>query len=155
MIVGSHQFKIHQSTALKRQDVHCRCAGRLAEVTVVFVDRVGVYFLNTRREIHKHLASDGLRQTSPSFSLYCLSFGSRSKHHNRCNIHLKSESITGQPASQLVVMRKLPGSSRTFVLVLRTKVFAKIIPEHYSQTMCTKTVGILRSGFISGYYSSC
>ena len=30
-----------------------------------------------------------------------------SKHHNHCNFHLKSESITGQPTSKLVVMRKL------------------------------------------------
>ena len=68
------------------------------------------------------------------FSLYCLSFGSSSKHHNQSNIHLKSELITGQLASKLVVMRKLPGSSWTVVFVLRTKVFAK-------------TVRILKSSF--------
>ena len=28
--------------------------------------------------------------------LFCLPFGCRSKHHNHCNIHLKSESITSQ-----------------------------------------------------------
>ena len=86
------------------------------------------------------------------FFLYCLSFGSRSKHHKRCNIHLKCESITGQPASKLVVMTAHPGSSRTTVLVLRTKVFAKTILEHYSQTLFTKTVRILRTGLI--VYSS-
>ena len=75
-----------------------------------------------------------------------MSFGSRSKHHNRCNIHLKSESITGQPASKLVVMTKLPGSSRTVLLVLRTKVFANTLLERYSQAMLTKTVRILRTG---------
>ena len=80
------------------------------------------------------------------FSLYCLSFGSCSKHHDRCNIHLKSELITGQPASKLVVMRKLLGSSRAVVLVLRKKVFAKTILEHYSQTMFTKTVRLLSTG---------
>ena len=81
------------------------------------------------------------------FSLHCVSFGSRSKHHNWCNIHLKCKSITDQMASKSVIMRKLPVSSRTVVLVLRMKVFAKTILEHYSQTMFTKTVRILRSGF--------
>ena len=41
---------------------------------------------------------------------------------------------------------KLLGSSQTVVFVLRTKVFAKTILEHYSQTAFTKTVHILRSG---------
>ena len=93
--------------------------------------------MNTCTELYVNL----LRR----FSLYCLCFGSRSKHHNRCNIYLKSESITGQPASKLVVMRKLPGSSRTVVFVLRTKVFAKTILQHYSQTMLTKTVRISKT----------
>ena len=43
-------------------------------------------------------------------------------------------------------MTKLPGSSRTIVLVLRTKAFAETILEHCSQTMFTKTVRILRTG---------
>ena len=105
-----------------------------------------MYISWTRAEkLKKLLASDGLRQTSPSFLFTLHSFGSRSKHYNRRNIHLKSESITGQPASKLVVLRKLPGSSRTVALVLRTVVFAKTILEHYSQRMFTKTVRILRS----------
>ena len=110
------------------------------------------------------------------FTLYCLSFSSHSKFHNRCSIHwrsesitgrihwrsesitgrihwrsesitgrihwrsesitghihLRSESITGQLASQLVVMTKLPGSSQTVVLVLRMKVFANNILEHFA-----------------------
>ena len=44
-------------------------------------------------------------------------------------------------------MTKLPGSSRTAVFVFRTKVFMNTILEHYTQTMFTKTVRILRSGF--------
>ena len=80
------------------------------------------------------------------FSLHCLSFGSHSKHHNKCNIHLKSESITGQLALKLVVMTKLPGSSGTVVLVLRTKVFVNTLLKHYSQTVFMKTVRILRNG---------
>ena len=47
-------------------------------------------------------------------------------------------------------MRKLLGSSQTVVLVLRTKVFAKTVLEHYSRTMFTKTVRILRRGFKRG-----
>ena len=81
------------------------------------------------------------------FYLFCLPFGSHSKHHNPCNIHLKSESVTGQPASKLVVMRKLPGSSQTVVLVLKMKVFAKTVLKHFLQTMFMKTVYILRSSF--------
>ena len=73
------------------------------------------------------------------FSLYCLSFGSCSKHHDRCNIHLKSELITGQPALKLVVMTKFLDSSQTLVLVLRTKVFVNTILKHCLQTMFTKT----------------
>ena len=80
------------------------------------------------------------------FSLFCLSFGCDSKHHNRCNIHLKSESITGQAASKSVIMTKLPGSSWTVVFVLRTKVFANAVLERYSQTAFTKTVRILGTG---------
>ena len=34
-------------------------------------------------------------------SLYCLTFSSPSKHHNLCNIYLKSESITGQPGFEI------------------------------------------------------
>ena len=78
-------------------------------------------------------------------SLYCLTFSSPSKHHNLCNIYLKSESITGQPASKFVVITNRPGRYRT-VIVLRTKVFAKAILERYSETMFTKTVRILRTG---------
>ena len=81
------------------------------------------------------------------FSLYCLSIGSHSKHHNHCNIHLKSEWITGQLALKLVIMRKLLGSSQTVVFVLRMKMFGKTILDHYLQTMLTKTVHILRSSF--------
>ena len=105
-----------------------------------------MYFLNTCTEL-KLKPLNNLRQTSPSFTLYCLFFGSRNKHNNQRNIHLKSESITGQPALELVVMRKLASSSWTVVLVLRTKVFAKTILEHCSQRMFTQTVRILRSGF--------
>ena len=43
-------------------------------------------------------------------------------------------------------MTKLPGSSRTVLLVLRTKVFANTLLERYSQAMLTKTVRILRTG---------
>ena len=84
------------------------------------------------------------------FSIYCMSFSSRSKYHNWCNIHLKSESVTGQPASKLVIMTKLSGGSQTVILALRMKVFAYTILKHYSQTMFTKTVRLLRSGFRSG-----
>ena len=80
------------------------------------------------------------------FSLYCLSFGSHSKHHNQCNIHLKSESITGQLALKLVIMTNYFGSSWTFVFVLRMKEFANAILEHYWQTVLTKTVCALRIG---------
>ena len=80
------------------------------------------------------------------FALYCLSFGSRSKHHNHCSIHLKSESVTGQLALKLVVMTKLLGSSRTVVLELRAKVFVNTILKHSLQTMFMKTVRILRTG---------
>ena len=59
----------------------------------------------------------------------------------------KSELITGQPASKSVVMTKLPGSSRTVVFVLTTKVFANITLEHYSRTMITKTVQNLSQDF--------
>ena len=79
-------------------------------------------------------------------SLFCTSFGSRSKHHNHCNFHLKSESIT---ASKSVVTTKLPGSSRTAVFVLRTKVFANAFFEHYSRTMFMRTVRISRTGLKS------
>ena len=69
--------------------------------------------------------------------------------------NLKPESITGLPASKLVIMRKLLGSFWTIVFdmtleivfVWRTEVFAKTILEHYLQWMFTKTVGVLRSGF--------
>ena len=69
------------------------------------------------------------------FSLYCLSFGSHSKHHNQCNIHLKSESITGQLALKLVIMTNYFGSSWTFVFVLRMKEFANAILEHIHRTL--------------------
>ena len=65
---------------------------------------------------------------------------------NHYNIRLRSESITGQSASKLAVMMKLPGSSRTVVFVRRTQVFARTILEHYSQTMFTKTVRLLTTG---------
>ena len=83
------------------------------------------------------------------FSLFCVSFGSHSKHHYCCNIHLKSESITGQLASKSVIMTKLPGSSRTVVFVLfllRMKVL-RILFSNTSQTVFMKTVHILRTSF--------
>ena len=43
-------------------------------------------------------------------------------------------------------MTNLPGSCWTVVIVLRTKVFAKTFLEHYSQTMFTKIVRMLRTG---------
>ena len=109
---------------------------------VVFVDRVGVFLE------HMHRTFTATERFTPNFASFLftfLSFGSRRKHHNRCNIHSKLESITGQPASKSVVMTKLPGSSRTLVFVLRTKAFANTILEHYSQTVFAKTVRILRT----------
>ena len=44
-----------------------------------------------------------------------------------------------------VIMTKLPGSSQTVVLTLRTKVSAKTILEHYSGKTCTETVRIVRT----------
>ena len=49
LIVGSHQSKIHKSTALKWQDAHYRYAVRLTWITVVFVDRVGVFLEHVHR----------------------------------------------------------------------------------------------------------
>ena len=128
-------------------NAHYQQAVRLTEITVLFLSIGLVYISWTRTKNFKSFSLltvyvKRLRR----FSLHCMSFASSRKHHNRSNSHLKSESITGQPAWKLVVMRKLPGSSRTFFLVLRKKVFAKTILEHYSQTMFTKTVRTLRTG---------
>ena len=78
-------------------------------------------------------------------SLFCLHFGSPSKHHNCCNIYLKSEPITSQPILKSVIVTKLPGSSQTVVFVFRTKMFANTILRRHSQTMFMKTVCILRT----------
>ena len=51
--------------------------------------------------------------------------------------------IDHRPASKSVITTKLPGSCRTAVFVIRTKVFANPILEHHSRTMFTKTVRIL------------
>ena len=48
--------------------------------------------------------------------------------------------IDHMPASKSVIVTKLPGSSWTVVFVLRMNTVLK----HYSQTVFTKTVGILR-----------
>ena len=63
-------------------------------------------------------------------------FGSRNKHHNRCNIHLKSESITGQPASKLVVVTKLSGNFRTVYVCIKNE----SICECYSRTLFADNV---------------
>ena len=56
---------------------------------VVFVDRVGVFLE------HMHRTLKAFARLPRRFSLFCLSSGSRSKHHNGCNNHRKSELITG------------------------------------------------------------
>ena len=60
---------------------------------VVIVDRVSVLL----GHMHTTLKSFWMvyAKLPCCFSLFCLPFGSRSKHHNHCNIHLRSESITG------------------------------------------------------------
>ena len=103
----------------------------------VFVDQIGVFLKHVYRTL-KFVNS--LCKTSLSFLI--LSFGSCSKHHNRCNIHLNSESITGQPALKLVVMASLLGSSRTVVFLLKEQSVCK----YYLQTMFMQTVCILRMG---------
>ena len=113
---------------------------------VVFVDRVGVF------PEHVHWILKASEQFTSNFSvaslcIACLLAGS--KHYNRCSILIRSESITGQPAFQLVIMTKFPGSSWT-VLVLRMKVFVNTLLEHYWQTVFTKTVHILRAGLRLG-----
>ena len=70
------------------------------------------------------------------FSLYRLSLGSHSKHHNHFNIHLKFDSLTGQPALKFVVMRKLPESSRTVGFCIKNE----SVWEDYSRTLFANNV---------------
>ena len=49
-------------------------------------------------------------------------------------------------------MTNLPGSSQTVVFVLRMKVFANTILEHYLQTVFAKTVCILSTSFTRGVW---
>ena len=81
------------------------------------------------------------------FCLFCLAFGSSSKHQDCCNIHVEYELITSHLALESVFMTKLPGSFWKVVFVLGTKVSANTILEHYSQTMFMKIVHISRTGF--------
>ena len=86
--IPPHQSKILKSTALEWEDAtdlnYC----------VVFVDRVGVFLE------HMHRTLRAFARLPRRFSLFCLSFASRSKHRNRCNLRLKSESVTGQFRNQ-------------------------------------------------------
>ena len=82
---------------------------------VVLVNLVDVFL----EHVHRNLKAS--EQFTPKFPfvsvLFNLPCGSCSKHHNHCNMHFKSESITGQPALKLVIMTKIPGSFGTVIFV--------------------------------------
>ena len=82
---------------------------------VVFVGRVGVFFEHVHRTLK---ASERFTSNFSIVSLYiaCL-LSLVASTTTAAAFTLKSDSITGQPASELVVMTRLPGSSRTLVLV--------------------------------------
>ena len=62
---------------------------------VVYVNQVSVFLERV------HRTSEGFTPNAkPCCLLFCLPFRSWSKHQNCCNIHLKSELITGQLQSQ-------------------------------------------------------
>ena len=71
-----------------------------------------------------------LHLTFPCFCLFCLPFCSSSKHHNSCNIHLKSESIK----SQLQI--ELPWQNCQVVFGQLT-VFTYTLLKHYSHKQCS------------------
>ena len=103
-----------------------------------------MYFLNTCKETLK--ASEQFSSDFPIISLYfaCL-LDVIASTTTAATLSLKIW-IDHRPASKSVNMTNIPGSSRTVVFALRTKVLAKTILEHYSQTTFTKTVRILRIG---------
>ena len=110
------------------------------------------YFVNTCTELFKvSLRFTVCAKLSRRFSLFCLPIGCHSKHHNRCNIHL-NEPTTGQAASKSdKTSEQLYNSC---FCILRMKVFANIILEHYSRTAFTKTVCILRTGLRRNWASN-
>ena len=138
-----------QNTQIDRAEV-VRCTLLVScstdlDYCVVFVDRVGVFLEHVHRTFKSFWTV--YAKLSRRFLLFRLPFGSRSKHHSRCSIRLKSESTMGQPASNSVVMTKIPGRSRTVAFVRRTKMFANTINfERNSQTTFTKAVRISKIG---------
>ena len=84
------------------------------------------------------------------FALYCLSFGSRSKHHNRCSIHFRSESITGQPASKPVVMTT-SGQFLDSCSCIRNESVCECCSTALFAKMFMKTLHILRTCVTNGF----
>ena len=74
---------------------------------------------------------NSLRQTSRSFLLLLLAFGSCSKHHNGRNIYLKSNSITGS----FEISRHDNGQFLDIVFVY---IKNESIQEHYFRTLFAK-----------------
>ena len=81
-----------QNTQLDRAEV-ARCTLSVScsiylDYCIVFVHRVGVFLEHLHRTLE---ASERFTSRLPRrFSVYCVPFGPRSKHHSCCNIYLKS-----------------------------------------------------------------
>ena len=112
---------------------------------VVIVDRVSVLLGHMHRTLKSFWTV--YAKLPCCFSLFCLPFGSRSKHHNHCNIHLRSESITGN-----FEIRRHHKTFRQFLdscSCIKSESVCKYYSHvaYYTRMMFTKSVCVLRTGF--------
>ena len=80
---------------------YCLVVASNLDYCVVFVNRVDVFLEGVYRTLK---ASEDYARLPCRVSLFCLRFGSPNKHHNHCNINLKSESITGQFRNKAILL---------------------------------------------------
>ena len=141
LIVGFYQSETHKLHWSGKMHIISKLSDWL-RLPIVFVDWVTVFLENVHRILIEELLN-GLHQTFLLF-IFILLF----QQVSQILQHSVKILINYRPASKSVIMTKLPGSSRTVVFVLRTKVFANAILKHYLHIMFTKIVRMLRTGLM-------